>query len=242
MSRRSEVAAGLATVGERVTHACATAGRDPDDVTVVVVTKTFPASDVRLLAELGVRDVGEARDQEASAKAAECTDLDLTWHFVGQLQTNKAGSVARYASVVHSVDRPRLVDALDRAAGSAGRELRCLVQVSLSDDSEDRHSRIPRGVGVRGGVAAGQASAIADRIAAAVSLRLAGVMGIAPLEGDDDAAFARLANVAAMVRNRYPTANWISAGMSGDLESAIAHGATHLRVGSAILGTRPSAG
>ncbi|MGH8776767.1 MAG: YggS family pyridoxal phosphate-dependent enzyme [Jiangellaceae bacterium] len=234
MSRLNELATGLAGVDERIRRACAASGRDPSEITVVVVTKTFPASDVRLLAELGVRDIGESRDQEAAPKAAQCADLDLRWHFVGQLQTNKAASVARYATVVHSVDRPRLVDALDRGAVSAGRLLRCLVQVSLDESSAAGAHRA--------GTSPAEAVALADRVAAATSLLLAGVMAVAPLGGDPDAAFATLADVAAEVRTRHHTANWVSAGMTEDLESAVAHGATHLRVGSAILGTRPPAG
>lgn len=232
MSRRDDLAARLAALRDRVASACSAAGRDPAGVSVVVVTKTFPASDVRLLVDLGVRDIGENRDQEAVAKAAACAELDITWHFVGQLQTNKAGSVAHYASVVHSVDRARLVDALDRGAVSAGRRIRCLIQVSLDE--------VP-GAGRRGGAPPGEVHALAERVVAAGSLGLAGVMAVAPLDRDAAAAYAQLADIAAEVRTRHPTANWISAGMTGDLEVAIAHGATHLRVGTAILGTRPDA-
>jgi PLP dependent protein len=232
VSRRAEIAAGLAAVDDRVKRACAAAGRDPAEVTVIVVTKTFGASDIRLLAELGVRDIGENRDQEAAAKAAECSDLPLTWHFVGQLQTNKARSVAGYAAVVHSVDRPRLVDALARAAVAHHRRVGCLVQVSLQAHPTPG----------RGGAAESDVMALADAIATADNLRLLGVMAVAPLGGDPAAAFDRLARVADAVRSRHPGADWISAGMSEDLEPAIAAGATHLRVGSAILGRRPAAG
>jgi pyridoxal phosphate enzyme (YggS family) len=232
VSRKAEIAAGLAAVDERVHRACNAAGRSPADITVVVVTKTFPVSDIRLLAELGVRDIGENRDQEAAAKVAECADLGLTWHFVGQVQTNKARSVARYASVVHSVDRPRLVDALARAAAGNSRQVGCLVQVSLSADPAPG----------RGGVAASDVLSLAGAIATADHLRLLGVMAVAPLEADPRVAFDRLARIATTVQQRHPTANWISAGMTDDLEPAIAAGATHLRVGSAILGRRPVRG
>jgi PLP dependent protein len=232
VSRKAEIAAGLSTVDERVRRACFAAGRDPADVTLVVVTKTFPVSDIRLLAELGVRDIGENRDQEAATKVAECADLGLTWHFVGQLQTNKARSVARYAAVVHSVDRARLVEALARAAASAGRPVGCLVQVSLSGDP----------ILGRGGAALPEVMSLADAIAAAESLRMLGVMAVAPPEADPTAAFDHLARVARAVQKRHPAATWISAGMSEDLEPAIAAGATHLRVGSAILGPRPVPG
>ncbi len=121
--RAGEVAASLAQVRARISAACQAAGRPPDDVTLIAITKTFPASDIRVLSSLGVRDVGENRDQEAAPKAAESADLrdQLTWHFVGQLQTNKVSSVVRYADVIHSVDRSRLVTALGTAARKAGR-------------------------------------------------------------------------------------------------------------------------
>ena len=242
--RRDELAAALAATRARVGAAARAAGRDPETVTIIAVTKNWPAQDVRILASLGVADVGENRDQEAAEKAALCADLALTWHFVGQLQTNKAKSVVGYADVVHSVDRVRLVDALSHAAQSCGRTVGCLLQVSLDGDTG------------RGGAAAVDVPALADRIATGAGLRLLGVMGVAPLGQSDDPAeatgavraanaedvaeraFARLAELAAIVRVRHPGAGWISAGMSGDLELAIAHGATHVRVGSAILGAR----
>jgi pyridoxal phosphate enzyme (YggS family) len=225
-----QVADGLDAVRARIAGACADVGRDPEDVTLVVVTKTFPASDVRLLAALGVRDVGENRDQEAAAKAGACADLGLTWHFVGQVQTNKAAAVARYADVVHSVDRERLVAALDRGAHAVGRRVRCLVQVAL-DDAPGRGGATPQLV-----------LPLADRVAATESLDLAGVMAVAPLDADPGAAFARLADVASLVRADHPAATWISAGMSEDLEAAVRAGATHVRVGSAILGRRSATG
>ncbi|HEX5533687.1 MAG TPA: YggS family pyridoxal phosphate-dependent enzyme [Actinomycetales bacterium] len=226
--RREELARNLHAVRQRVEKACAAAGRDPADVTTVVVTKTFPSADARLLWELGVRDVAENRDQEAKAKVVDLRDLrDLRWHFVGQLQTNKAGSVARYADVVHSVDRLRLVTALDRGAEAAGRRLGCLVQISLDGDTR------------RGGVAAEGAPEVAAAVAAADHLTLLGVMAVAPLGEDPAAAFRRLAGISNHLRADHPDAAWISAGMSGDLEQAVAAGATHLRVGAAVLGSRP---
>ncbi|GAA1833102.1 YggS family pyridoxal phosphate-dependent enzyme [Actinomadura chokoriensis] len=226
--RRAELAEGLAAVRARIAAACAAAGRDASEITLIAVTKTFPASDVRLLAGLGLADVGENRDQEARPKAAECAGLPLTWHFVGRLQTNKARAVAGYADVVHSVDRPRLVTALSDAAVRAGRTLRCLVQVSLDDGP----------AGGRGGAAPGAVPEVAAAIAAAPGLELGGVMAVAPLGADPMPAFTRLAGVAEEMRRNHPGARIVSAGMSGDLEQAIACGATHLRVGTALLGGR----
>jgi pyridoxal phosphate enzyme (YggS family) len=232
--RAAEIAASLATVRARIGAACRAAGRPAGAVTLIAITKTFPATDIRILSSLGVRDVGENRDQEAAPKAAELADLraQLTWHFVGQLQTNKAASVARYADVIHSVDRTRLVTALGAAARKAARPLRCLVQVSLDDEPG------------RGGAPADQVLAIADAVASQAGLDLGGVMAVAPLAaesvpGGPLAAFQRLARIAAQVRAQHPGAVMISAGMSGDLEDAIAAGATHVRVGTALLGGRP---
>jgi PLP dependent protein len=227
--RRAELGARLVAVRERIEKACVAAGRERGAVTLVAVTKTFPASDVRLLSELGVRDVGENRDQEAAPKAAECADLSpqLTWHFIGQLQTNKAASVVRYAGVVHSVDRLRLVRALGAAARRAGRVITCLVQVSLDRDE------------ARGGVPEPEFPGIADAVAGEEGLLLGGVMAMAPLGMPAAEAFAALPRITAAVRAAHPEAVIVSAGMSGDLEEAISAGATHVRVGTALLGGRP---
>ncbi len=227
--RHDEIAAGLAAVRERIDRACADAGRSADDITTIVVTKFFPSSDVRLLADLGVRHVGENRHQEAVEKAAECADLDLSWHFIGALQSNKAAAVAGYADAVHSVDRAKLVGGLSRGAQEREQEIDCLVQVSLD----------PPEASGRSGAAVEEISALAERILEADGLRLRGVMGVAPLGGDAREAFDKLAEQAAVVRRLEPEATWISAGMSIDLEEAIAAGATHLRIGSAVLGPRP---
>lgn len=228
--RRTELAAGLAQVDERIAAACRAAGRPRDEVHLVVVTKTFPASDVRLLAGLGVTDVGESRDQEAGPKAEECADLALSWHFVGRLQSNKARSVASYASVVHSVDRPSLVRPLAAGAVRAGRRVCVLAQVSLDGDP------------ARGGVPVDGLLDLCWTVDAAEHLDLRGVMAVAPVGEEPERAFARLATAAERVRSELPHATWVSAGMSHDLEAAVAAGATHLRVGSAILGSRPPLG
>ena len=233
-ARRAEVAANLRTVRARIAAACADAGRAAEEVTLTVVTKYFPASDVRLLADLGVTDVGENKHQEAEAKAAECADLDLRWHFIGNLQSNKAAAVAAYADVVESVDRPKLLKGLSKGAHERGVQLDCLVQVNLDPDA---------GAGSgRGGVAPDDVEALAAQVAAAEGLRLRGVMAVAPPAEDPLPAFERLARLADLVRRVDPSATWVSAGMSGDLEAAVQTGATHVRIGSAVLGPRPPLG
>jgi pyridoxal phosphate enzyme (YggS family) len=228
-ARRAELAGNLARVRARIDAACIQAGRDPADIALIAVTKFFPPSDVDLLADLGVAAIGENRDQEASAKVSDLTRRqDLEVHFIGQLQTNKAASVVSYADVVQSVDRPKLVAALDRAAGARGVRPGVLVQVSLDEPPD------------RGGVAPDGAVALADQVGGCEHLDLRGVMAVAPLGADPEVAFARLREVARGIQQVHPDATWISAGMSGDLEAAVAHGATHLRVGSAILGSRQS--
>ena len=227
-SRRDEIAARLGEVHARIRSAMAAAART-DEPALVVVTKFFPATDVDLLADLGVTAIGENRDQEAAAKCTQLTHRDrLTVHFIGQLQSNKAASVARYADVVQSVDRAKVVRALDRGALQAGRRLEVTVQVNLDE------------VQGRGGVTPREAGSLADLVAGSEALTLRGVMAVAPLGGDPRAAFARLREVADGIRADHPGATWVSAGMSGDLEAAVAEGATHLRVGSAILGSRES--
>ena len=229
-ARADEVAANLEAVRRRIATACADAGRDPGEVSLVVVTKFFPASDVRILADLGVTDVGENRHQEAEAKARECADLGLRWHFIGGLQSNKAAAVASYADVVESLDRAKLVGPLSRGAHSRGHDVDVLLQVSLDPPGSDHRS----------GAAPGDLAGLADRVAEAGMLRLRGLMAVAPLGEEPDASFARLAEIRADFLRDHPDATVLSAGMSGDLEAAVAHGATHVRVGSAVLGPRPA--
>ena len=229
MSRHDDVATGLATVRDRIARACGEAGRDPDDVRLVVVTKFFPPSDVRLLADLGVTDVGENRHQEAEQKAVECADLGLTWHFIGGLQSNKAAAVAAYSQVVESVDRLKLVGPLDKGAHAASHAVDCLLQVSLDPPTAEGRS----------GADPDLLPALAARVAEAGMLRLRGLMAVAPLGEDPGPAFGRLAEIRRDFLVDHPAADWLSAGMSGDLEHAVHAGATHVRVGSAILGTRP---
>ena len=229
-SRTDEIAAGLAETRERIERAAKAAGRPAEDVHLVVVTKFFPASDVRILAGLGVTDVGENRHQEASAKAAECADLGLRWHYIGGLQSNKAAAVAAYADVVESVDRSSLLSRLSRGAGERGQILDVLLQVSLD----------PPGREGRAGADPGDVRDLAAAVVETDGLRLRGLMAVAPLGEDPEPAFVRLARIREDFLVEYPDATVLSAGMSGDLEQAIVHGATHVRVGSAVLGQRPT--
>ncbi|GAA3087292.1 pyridoxal phosphate enzyme (YggS family) [Kribbella aluminosa] len=239
MTRADELRANLEQVQERIEKACQAAGRGRDEVTLVAITKTFPVSDVRALADLGVTDAGENREQELKEKAPDCPDL--TWHFVGQLQSKKSRSVVRYASVVHSVDRPALVDALSKAAVAEQKSVRCLIQVSLAAYGSAASSGTATGAS-RGGVAPAGVPELAAAIVAADGLELGGVMAVAPLGSEPGEAFAGLHDVASRLRSEHPGADWISAGMTGDLEAAIKEGATHVRLGRALLGTRTPLG
>jgi pyridoxal phosphate enzyme (YggS family) len=233
VSRRDQLEANLEAVRARIASACADAGRASGDVRLVVVTKFFPAGDVRLLAELGITDVGENRHQEAEAKAAECADLALTWHFIGGLQSNKAAAVAAYADVVESVDRPKLVAPLAKGAHQRSHEVDVLLQVSLDPPGAGT------GEGGRSGAESDQLAALASAVKQAGSLRLRGLMAVAPLGEDPATAFQRLAGIRQKLLADHPDATWLSAGMSGDLEHAVRAGATHVRIGSAVLGSRP---
>lgn len=226
--RRSELAQGLARARARIDAACAAAGRRADEVDLLVVTKTFPASDVDLLADLGCTDVGESRDQEARAKRDEVAST-VRWHMIGQVQRRKARHVASWADVVESVDRAELVTALDGGADALDRRLDVLLQVSL--DPVERPGR--------GGARPDALPSLVEAVLASARLRLRGLMAVAPLDEDPEAAFARLQGVHAEVLRLAPMATMLSAGMSGDLEAAIAHGATQVRIGGAILGNRP---
>lgn len=228
--RQAELMQNLSAVRDRIDQACAAAGRSPDGLTLIAVTKFFPVTDAIALARCGITDLGENRDQEAAAKAAafaeQAPDESVRWHFIGRLQTNKARSVVRYADLVHSVDRPELADALATAAEQSDRRLPVLVQLSLDADPE------------RGGSTGRQLLELADRVASRPSLDLAGVMAIPPVEADPDAAFEVLAGLSERLRADHPSAAIVSAGMSADLEAAVRHGATHLRIGTALLGRR----
>ena len=225
MSSPESLGGRLELVRGAVADAAADAGRDPSTITTVVVTKFHPSSLVRELHALGVRDVGENRHQEAQAKSRELADLDLRWHFIGQLQSNKARQVREYAAAVHSVDRSSVADAL--AADAA---LDVFVQLNLTDDPG------------RGGVHPDDLEPLVERVLSTRGLSLLGVMAVAPVGEDPRAAFSRVREASDRVRALSPGSTLISAGMSGDFRAAILEGATHLRIGSAITGLRPERG
>lgn len=215
--------ARLSSVQEKIADAATAVNRDPSEITLIVVTKFHPSSLIRDLAALGVRDIGENRHPEAGNKFDELSDLDLTWHFIGQLQTKKARQVARYADVIHGIDRVGLVDALSPIE----RRIDCFVQVNLTSDPG------------RGGVQPLEMPQLIERVIETPSLNLRGLMAVAPLDEEPRSAFARLRELSELATTIAPGATDISAGMTGDFVDAIAEGATHLRIGTAITGNRP---
>jgi PLP dependent protein len=226
-SRREELKANLAEVEERIANACESAGRDRSEVMLLAVTKTWPASDVELLYELGLRNFAENRDQEASAKVGQLRHLvDARWHMVGRVQRNKAKSVVEWADQVDSVDSVRLAEALARAAHAKGVQLDVLLQVSIDGDTS------------RGGCPIPDVGELAGVITRSGDLILRGAMTVAPLTMKPSQAFEALASVVSGLRDDHPSVRSVSAGMSGDLEDAISHGSTCVRVGTALLGSR----
>jgi hypothetical protein len=223
----------LRAVRSRIDAAARAAGRDPATVALLAVSKTRPAADVRALTALGQAEFGENRAQELIAKAADLTDLPLRWHFIGQLQRNKAAAVARLGAVVHSVDRPSLAQALGRSGEAAQRPVDVFVQVDLGGAAGE--------LGARGGADPGDVPALADAVTELPGVRLRGLMAVAPRGQESRPAFARLAVLADRVRTDHPEAAELSAGMSSDLEEAVAAGATIVRVGTALFGPRPLA-
>ncbi len=232
--RSNEIALGLANAKERITSAAISVKRDPSEIALIVVTKTFPKSDVEILYELGIRDFGENRDQEGSLKADEF-HLDAKWHFQGQIQSNKIKSILSWADVIHSLadlDHAKRINnrvflAADKSNVS---KIPILIQVSLDSDlvrSEGRNGIDPKEI-----------EKFAESIMQLEGLELKGLMAVAPISEIPESAFARLAGIFSDFQGIYPDAKWLSAGMSGDFESAIHHGATHVRLGSSILGNR----
>ena len=242
--RTAELKGNLQDIRERMNAAATSVGRAPQEVALTVVTKTYPADDVLRLYGLGVRDFAENRDQEATPKASAvaevlgvgagerhgATNLDQpTWHFVGQAQTNKANSIVRYATIIESIDRVKLARAIDKAATSQDVYPRkCLIQVNLD----------PEAPVDRGGAQPDLIPELAEAIATSESLELGGVMAVAPLGQDPRKAFENLAQIHQNLLRDFPGAGMMSAGMSSDFELAIQLGATHVRLGAAVLGQR----
>lgn len=227
--RRDEIRMRLDAVRAEIATSARAAGRQSEEITLVVVTKNFPTSDVEHLAALGVLDAGENREQEGSAKASEVL-APMNWHFIGQLQRKKVKSVLEWASVIHSVDRLELAEEIVKRVVGREQVLRVLVQVSLD------------GAQGRAGARRSELSEIASLLATSPMVDLAGLMAVAPLGEDPRAAFQNLQAIRANFIREFPGALWCSAGMSGDLAAAIEFGATHVRVGSSILGSRPTFG
>ena len=231
-NRLSEIQSNLEIIQARIESACTVAGRDISEITLIAVTKTYPAGDVDLLKQLGIENVGENRDQEASAKKLEVKS-EFKWHFIGQLQSNKAKSVVNYADLIHSVDRWSLAKEIQKSAQGKDKVQQVLIQVDLDQSGPDP---------TRGGIWPAELRELAQLINQASHLELKGLMSVAPLGEKPELAFARLKEIRVDFLKENPGAQILSAGMSDDLESAILHGATHLRIGSALLGERPKIG
>ena len=231
-NRLADIQSNLEKINSRIAEACSRSKRNISEITLIAVTKTYPASDVDLLKQLGIENVGENKDQEASGKISQVKEK-FSWHFIGQLQSNKAKSVVTYAELVHSVDRLSLAKELQKSASAIAKKQKVLIQVDLDQSGPDPS---------RGGVWPADLAALAQFINQSENLELAGLMSVAPLGENPSEAFERLAQIRSDFLKNYPNAVILSAGMSEDLEAAIEHGATHLRIGSALLGERPKIG
>jgi pyridoxal phosphate enzyme (YggS family) len=231
-NRLSDIQGNLEVIQSRIKNACSAAGRDVSEITLIAVTKTYPASDVDLLKQLGIENVGENRDQEASSKKSEVKN-EFKWHFIGQLQSNKAKSVVNYADLIHSVDRWSLAKEIQKSAQGINKVQPVLIQVDLDQSGPDP---------TRGGIWPAELNELVASINQASHLELKGLMSVAPLGEKPELAFARLKDIRVGFLKENPEAQILSAGMSDDLEAAILHGATHLRIGSALLGERPKIG
>ena len=231
-NRLSEIQSNLDRIQTRISKACSAVGRNISEITLIAVTKTYPASDVDLLKQLGIENVGENRDQEAASKKSEVKN-EFKWHFIGQLQSNKAKSVVNYAELIHSVDRWSLAKEIQKSAQGINKIQPVLIQVDLDQTGPDP---------TRGGIWPAELSELASSISQASHLDLKGLMSVAPLGENPELAFARLNEIRVGFLKEHPQAQILSAGMSDDLEAAILHGATHLRIGSALLGERPKIG
>jgi len=227
----SELAGRYREITSKIASAATKASRDPKDITLIVVTKNHPHQLVLDLLELGARDFGENRDQEASPKAKQVaidSSEDFSWHFIGQLQTNKVKSVLEYANFLHSLDRESLLLELQKRTAGAKTQLGVFIQVNLTDDP------------ARGGVNEQDLLSFAEKVLVSEGLRLEGIMGVAGLDVAPEAEFEKMASLSQKLTGLAPAATGLSMGMSGDFETAIGYGATHLRIGTAITGNRPA--
>ncbi len=231
-TRLAEIAENYKKIKTRILDACNKTGRNPTEVTLIAITKTYPANDIDLLKSLGIENVGENKDQEASLKFNEVKNK-FTWHFVGQLQTNKVKSVLQYADYIHSIDRLNLVKEVQKISQRMHKTQKVLIQIDLDETENDEN---------RGGVNPQKLLELAQEISKCPNLELSGLMSVAPLNMKPKEAFAKLEKIQSEFLKSYPLAKMLSAGMSDDLEEAILHGATHLRIGSALLGERPKIG
>ena len=223
-SREIEIAHALKSVEDRIAAAATKAGRARNEITLIAVTKTYPASDVEILRNLGVQNFGENRNEEGVAKSALVSG---TWHFQGQVQSRKLRDIASWATYIHSLDSADHIEKLSRIATEIGKEISIFLQLSLD------------GAPGRGGVVASELRALADSVANLPQIKLVGLMCVPPVELEHERAFSEIADIHQGFLANFPRANFLSAGMSSDYEVAITHGATHLRVGSQILGSRP---
>jgi pyridoxal phosphate enzyme (YggS family) len=228
MNRKAQLSERLAQINHQIIEACKKANRDVNEITLIAVTKNFPASDVEILAQLGIKNVGENKDQEAKEKFKE-VQAELNWHFVGQLQTNKVKSVLQYASYIHSVDRPRLAAEINKVAQNLGQVAKVFLQVDLGGDDPNR-----------AGVAPAELAQFSEQISQMSNIEVVGLMAVAPLAVEPRAAFDHLSAIQSEFLKTNPTARLLSSGMSEDFEVAIEFGATHLRIGSLLLGVRPT--
>ena len=223
-AREIEIAQALKSVEDRIVEAATKAGRARNEITLIAVTKTYPASDVEILRNLGVQNFGENRSEEGVAKSALVSG---TWHFQGQVQSRKLRDIASWATYIHSLDSADHIEKLSRIATEIGKEISIFLQLSLD------------GAPGRGGVVASELRALADSVANLPQIKLVGLMCVPPVELEHERAFSEIADIHKGFLANFPTATFLSAGMSSDYEVAITHGATHLRVGSQILGSRP---
>ena len=217
--RKAEIARNLQEVKERIIGAAKSVNRDPNEIELIVVTKTFPISDIEILRELGETNFGENRDQEAGPKAEI---ISATWHFQGQIQSNKIKSICQWADVIHSISSEKEI----LKFAQSERKHQVFLQVSLDGQ-----------VG-RGGASPAELAQLADLVNESNNLELLGLMAVAPLGVEPMKAFADLAQINQGFAGQFPNSKFLSAGMSGDFEAAIKYGATHIRVGSSILGSR----